>query len=117
MTAPRDDLVYLGHIRDAIAQIELYLRGVSRETFVETPMIQDAVIRQIQVIGEAAKRLSPEFTQARPDVPWKAMAGMRDKLVHDYFGIAVAVVWKTASEEIPSLKAKLDLGIERDGSA
>ena len=108
MSAPRDDTVYVSHIRDAIARIESYLEGVSEETFLATPLLQDGAIRQIQIIGEAAKRLSLHFRRETAAIPWTGIAGMRDKLVHDYMGVKLDAVWETAVRDIPALKAQLE---------
>jgi uncharacterized protein with HEPN domain len=81
MSAPRDDSVYLSHIGDAIDQVEAYIDGITEEEFLAAPLIQDGVIRQIQIIGEAAKRLSAKMRSATPEIPWADIAGMRDKLV------------------------------------
>lgn len=108
MSAPRDDSVYLGHVRDSCHRIETYLSGVDEDEFLETELIQDAVVRQIQVIGEAVKRLSRKLREAHPDIPWSDIAGMRDKLVHDYMGIDVEAVWETARAEIPLLRRQLE---------
>ena len=83
MSAPRDNSVYVRHIHDAIGRIAEYVETVTEAEFLETPLIQDGVIRQIQIIGEAAKRLSPSFRQQTSEIPWADIAGMRDKLVHD----------------------------------
>lgn len=108
MSAPRDDTVFVRHIRDAIARIESYLDGVTEEAFLRTPIVQDAVIRQIQIIGEAAKRLSNSFRDSTPAIPWADIAGMRDKLVHDYMGVQLDAVYETAARDIPALKVQLD---------
>lgn len=108
MNAPREDSVYLAHIRDAISRIESYLDGVTEERFLETPLLQDGVIRQIQIIGEAAKRLSSDVRAAHSTIPWKDVAGMRDKLVHDYMGVDLDAVWDTAKRDIPALKNALE---------
>jgi uncharacterized protein with HEPN domain len=108
MTAPRNDGVLLSHIGDAIQRIALYIEGVSEAEFMSAPLVQDGVIRQIQIIGEAVKKLSPTVTQSSSSIPWKDIAGMRDKLVHDYMGVDLAAVWVTATEEIPALRAELE---------
>jgi uncharacterized protein with HEPN domain len=92
---PRDDRVYLEHIRDAIDRIEQYTRGLDEPGFAKNLLIQDGVARQLGIIGEAVKRLSVPFRKDHPGIPWQDIAGMRDKLLHDYFGTDVATVWLT----------------------
>ncbi|MGD8869421.1 MAG: DUF86 domain-containing protein [Gemmatimonadales bacterium] len=104
----RDDLPYLRHILDAIGRIESYVSGVDEGVFLENAEKQDAVIRQLQIVGEAAKRLSAELRAAYPDIPWREVAGMRDKLVHDYFGVDLQFVWVTVTEDIPELKSRIE---------
>jgi uncharacterized protein with HEPN domain len=108
MSAPRDDGVYLGHIRDSIARIESYTAGISEAEFLNTPMVQDAVIHQIQILGEAANRLSADFQQRVSSIPWRDIIGMRNKLVHDYMGVDLGAVWHTVVRDIPALRAELE---------
>ena len=89
------DLMYLRHIRHAIEQIECYTDPVSKEEFFEEEMRQDAVIRQLSIIGEAAGDLSDEIQRDYPSIPWSDVYGMRNKLVHDYFGVDLEAVWDT----------------------
>ena len=103
----RDDSVYLKHIRDAILKIEDYTKRVSASSFQKNTLIQDAVIRQIEIIGEATKRISEKTRIEYQDIPWDDIAGMRDKLIHDYFGVDIEKVWLTVLKDIPILKKQI----------
>ncbi len=103
----KDDTVFLKHILDAINLIEEYLKDKSYEEFKDNHMLQDAVIRELEIIGEAAKNLSKEFRNKHSDIPWRQIAGMSDKLIHGYFGVDLDAVWDTATIDIPSLKERL----------
>lgn len=101
------DVVYLRHILDAVSRIEEYTEDMKREDFMSSNLHQDAVIRQVEVIGEAARKVSEETRKRHTEVPWKDMAGMRDKLIHGYFGVDLDAVWDTVTEDIPRLKTML----------
>lgn len=104
----KDDAVFLRHILDAILKIEEYTNGVEYNKFIQDTLIQDGVIRQIEIIGEAAKNLSDNIRKKYPDIPWKDIAGMRDKLIHGYFGVDKDAVWDTAKKDIPILRQNLE---------
>ena len=103
----KDDRVYLGHIRDAIHDIEAYTAG-GRDAFMSDRMQQDAVIRKFEIIGEAVKHLSEETTKRRPDILWKRIAGMRNRLTHDYLGVDLALVRTTVERDVPRLRSAVD---------
>lgn len=98
------DRAYISHILEAIGKIEKYLDGADFEAFAENDMLLDAVIRELAVIGEAANRLSDNFREKRPDVPFAKIIGMRNFLVHEYFGVETKTVWDTCKEKLPELK-------------
>jgi uncharacterized protein with HEPN domain len=103
----RDESVYLRHILDAISKIDSYLQNVTEENFMQQSLIQDGVIRKLEIIGEAVKRMSINLRSQNPDIPWQDIAGMRDKLIHDYFGVDIEKVWVTVKEDIPALEAAI----------
>jgi uncharacterized protein with HEPN domain len=100
------DADYLKHIRDAIDKIDTYV-AVGQERFFSESHWQDAVIRQLEIIGEATKRLSPPLRRQHPEVAWRRMAGMRDVLIHNYMGIDIGVVWQVTQRDLPELKQQL----------
>ncbi len=103
----KEDTIYLKHILDAIFRIEEYTQGIEYEDFMDNYLVQDGVIRQIEIIGEATKKLSTGIRNRYSEIPWKDIAGMRDKLIHDYFGVDLAAVWDTVKKDIPALNSRL----------
>jgi uncharacterized protein with HEPN domain len=101
------DQVYLHHILDAISKIEQYIQ-VGKEVFLLTPHWQDASIRQLEIIGEASKRISTNLREIYPDVPWRRMAGLRDILIHEYMGVDINAVWEITQKNLPDLKIKIE---------
>jgi len=103
----KDDRVYLLHIRDCLARIGQYTQE-GRAGFLRDIKTQDAVLRNLEVIGEAVKNLSPAFRDAHPAVPWKRIAGMRDLLIHRYFGVKLETVWDVVSRELPGFRVAIE---------
>jgi uncharacterized protein with HEPN domain len=103
----KDDSIYIDHILQSIDNILEYTKDLSKKDFAHNKLVQDAVIRNFEIIGEATKKVSEDYRRGHTGVPWKAMSGMRDKLIHDYIGVDIAVIWKTVKEDLPLLKEKL----------
>jgi len=102
----KDDRIYLLHVRDAIQHILEYTAS-GKESFFADRKTQDAVVRNLEIIGEATKRVSASLKDAHPDISWKPIAGMRDKLVHDYFGVNLQLVWDVVERDLPAFKLKV----------
>jgi uncharacterized protein with HEPN domain len=112
MTSGKADRVpdYLDHLILAIDRAMAYVSGMSVEAFRADTRTQDAVIRSIEIIGEAAhrvRRMDPAFAATHADIPWEQMYGMRNRIVHDYFEIDLDVVWQTVITDLPALRAKI----------
>lgn len=98
---------YLNDILDSIINIRMFIKDIDFLSFQEDTKTQFAVIRALEIIGEASKRIPKEVQNSYTDIPWRFMAGMRDKLIHGYFGIDINVVWNTATEDILNLEEKI----------
>jgi uncharacterized protein with HEPN domain len=99
----KDDRVYLEHVRDALADIATYT-SAGRDAFFEQRIRQDATLRKLEVIGQAVKNLSDDSKSRQPQIPWKQIAGMRDKVIHDYFGVNLEIVWAVVERDLPQLE-------------
>lgn len=100
----KDDSVYIHHILAAIERIEAYSEGVSFQKFLQIEILQDGVIRQLEIIGEAARNLSADLCRRHPEVPWGEIIGLRNRIAHAYYNIDLGVVWDIVQEDLPSLK-------------
>ena len=103
----KDAETLIGHILDSIHLIQEYTNQLSLDDFLASTQVQDAVIRRIAIIGEAVKNLSYELRQAHPDVPWRQIAGMRDIVIHEYFGVDLELTWRTVQNDLPEFEQKL----------
>lgn len=101
------DTTYKKHVLEAIGKIERFMGDLSREQFLDESMVQDAVIRQLEIIGEASKRLSELLKVSTPTIPWKDVVGFRNVLIHDYIDVDLKQVWDTVKNDLPVLKAAL----------
>mgnify|MGYP001608541452 CR=1 FL=1 len=103
----KDEFVFIKHILDSINAIEEFSKEISREKLEINRLIQSAVTREIEIIGEASKNISADFKNKHGEIPWKSIIGTRDKMIHHYFGMNLDVVWEIIKENLPDLKKKL----------
>jgi uncharacterized protein with HEPN domain len=105
---------YLGHIIQAADDIAEYMGGCDKKSFFDDKKTHDATIRQLMIIGEATKNLPQTFRRKYPEIPWKKIAGTRDRLVHEYFGVDMGLAWIMAKNDVPNLKEKIALIMRSD---
>ena len=103
----KEPKIFLQHILESIKEIENYTKGISNDKFLKNKQLQDALVRRLEIIGEAVRNLPNDFRNDYSEIPWSEMAGMRDILIHEYFGVDLNLVWKTIKEDIPNLKEKI----------
>jgi len=101
------DAAYLGHMLEAIRRVRRYVRRKSRAAFLRSELVQDAVMRNIEVLGEAAAQVSAEFTAKYPAIPWRDIVGMRHRLIHGYAKVQLGLVWDAAAQDLPALEKQL----------
>lgn len=110
----RADAEFLADTKEAVLRINAYTQNLSYEQFFEDKKTQDAVVRNLEIIGEAAKNISEELKNKYPQIPWKNLAGARDKLIHHYFGVNFDIVWNIVKQELPQVLSQLE-GILKTG--
>ncbi len=101
----KSDRIYINHILECIDNINSYVQD--EKEFLSSRLIQDAVIRNLEIVGEATKKISKELREREKLVPWSEMAGLRDVLIHNYFGVDLSIVWKVVEIELPRIKPQL----------
>jgi uncharacterized protein with HEPN domain len=104
----KNDTIYLRHILEAIEKIEHYLLNTTYKSFSANDMMIDAVVRELEIIGEASSKLSKEFKDNHPDVAFRDATDMRNFLIHEYFGVRKEIVWDTCKEDLPKVKKLID---------
>ncbi|MBI4318112.1 MAG: DUF86 domain-containing protein [Chloroflexi bacterium] len=113
MKNQRDVRLYIDDIVEGIEKIQEYTAAITRERFLTNTLVHDAVFRRLEIIGEAVKHIPPDFRALYPIVPWKKVAGMRDKLIHDYLGVDLELTWRVVKDDLPVLLEHMR-AIQRD---
>ena len=109
---PQRDLPYLQHMLDAVERIRRYLEGVNREDFEADEVLQDAVIRQLEILGEAASRVDTEYRSSTPQIPWSKVISTRNRLIHGYLSVDMEIVFRTAAHHVPQLRSSLKQAVD-----
>lgn len=104
----KDHTVFLKHILECIEAIEQYSRGLSERQFLKSQIKQDAIIRRLEVIGEAVKNLPENFKEKHSDIPWNKAMATRNIIVHDYLNIDLEIIWDTVKESLPGFKEQIE---------
>ena len=104
----KNDLAFIGHILDSINAIEEFSKGMNREELTSNRLKQSALVREIEIIGEAAKNISTDLKNSHPEVEWKDIVGTRDKIIHHYFGVDLNIVWSIIKDNLPDLKKNIE---------
>ena len=104
----KDPLIFIAHILENIEDIAVFSKGLTRKGLEKNKLKRNAIIRSIEIIGEAVKNVPHSFRNKHPDVPWKEIAGARDRMIHQYFDVDLDLVWDIAQKDIPLLKKKIE---------
>ena len=102
------DRIRIEHIHEAILEIESYVEGIGKEEFIQHSLIRSATVRQLEIIGEAARAISEELQKQYPEIPWRLWADFRNVLIHQYFGVDYAEVYQTVQNDMPNLKSQIE---------
>jgi uncharacterized protein with HEPN domain len=103
----KDDLAFIEHILDSINAIEEFSKNINKEKLISNRLKQSAIVREIEIIGEAVKNMSESLKNKHPEIEWKEIAGTRDKMIHHYFGVDLNIVWNIIKINLPDLKNKI----------
>ena len=103
----RDPLILLEDIHASLEKVERYTSGLNKETFLADDKTLDAVVRNLEIVGEAVRQLPETFKEEHPEVPWWQIAGMRNRIVHDYFGVDEEIIWQVIEKSVPALKQQV----------
>ena len=110
------DAAYMQHMMEAISRVREYVAGKDKEDFLRERLLQDGIIRNIEIVGEAANRLSPAFADSTPEIPWREIAGMRHRLIHGYMAVNLNTVWNVVERELPKLQSQVQMILENKSS-
>jgi uncharacterized protein with HEPN domain len=105
--ARKSPIPFIEDIMDSAAAIEEYCANMTYEQFLQDKKTRDAVVRNLEIIGEAARHIPESARESAPEIPWKSIAGMRDKRIHEYFGVSYSTVWETVQSDLPLLEDKI----------